>query len=90
MAAIIIAKWQLLTSTDHKVCHVSMRLRLYTVTLSAENEQKRKLFFADVPFVYMTTTKTSGVFKRSIIKTKTVLKVETFKNDKTETTIFIV
>ena len=51
------------------------------MTLSAENAQKRKLFFADAPFVYTTTTKTSGVFKRSIIKTKTLLKVETFKND---------
>ena len=63
---------------------------VYTVTLSAENAQKRKLFFADAPFVYTTTMKTSSVFKRSIIKTKTLLKVETFKNDKTVTTIFIV
>ena len=54
------------------------------MTLSAENAQKRKLFFADAPFVYTTTMKTSSVFKRSIIKTKTLLKVETFKNDDTE------
>ena len=60
---------------------------VYTVTLSAENAQKRKLFFADAPFVYTTTMKTSSVLKRSIMKTKTLLKVETFKNDKTETTI---